>query len=67
MGLRDFLKPTKATILMFVILLIVFYFIFASVNLRVFSCKTQPVIPNPPAFKDSVCSLTDMNLGFDMI
>jgi hypothetical protein len=56
-------KPAKLTILIFLLLVVVFYLAVDLSNLHIFSCKTQPVIPNPPQFTDSLCSLGNSGLG----
>ena len=53
----EFLKPTKLTITAFVILVLLFIWALTSLPLSIFPCKVQPVVPSPPQFKDSLCSL----------
>ncbi len=48
-----FLKPNLAKLILFIML--VFLSIYAIYNARIFSCKVQPVVLNPPEFQDSSC------------
>ncbi len=57
MGWKEFFKPTKRTVAVFVVLAIAIYLFFANTDTRIFPCQTQPVIPDPPPLKDSVCGL----------
>jgi len=58
MGLKEFFKPTKYTIIIFIILIIIFLLILISTNIRMFPCKTQSVVPNPPEPEDNLCGFS---------
>lgn len=50
----EFLKPNLLKVIIFIGLVIAsFYFL---QNLRIFPCKIQAIIPNPPPLKDTLCS-----------
>ena len=55
MKLSEFFKPTWIKIGIFIALMIIIYLILADTSLRIYPCKTQPVIQNPPEFKEATC------------
>jgi hypothetical protein len=57
MDWKRFLKPTKRTILFFLLFAILSLSFFGMTDAKIFACKTRPVIPNPPEFSDSFCGL----------
>ena len=54
---KDFLKPSKWTVILLIILVILSYWFFTNMNTEIFQCKTQPVVSNPPEFKVDICGL----------
>jgi len=58
MNWKAFFRPTKWTYLAFAILVVASYWFFTNTDTKIFPCKTQPVIPNPPGFTDSTCGLS---------
>lgn len=57
MDWKAFFKPTKMTWLIFGVLLLFSVQFFTNTDTKIFPCKTQPAIPDPPAFTDSACGL----------
>jgi hypothetical protein len=64
--MKEFFKPTKRKIIIFIILIIISYIIFMFTNPRIFPCKTQPVIENPPPFESTICSFNRIGPFNDM-
>ena len=58
MNWKQFLKPTKWTIIAFIILVFLSYLLYTYIfPIKIFQCKIQPLVPNPQGFKDSICGL----------
>jgi hypothetical protein len=57
MNVKEFFKPTKLTMLLFVIFVIVMYAVLFMTGARIFQCMIQPVVPNPPPATVSTCGL----------
>ncbi|MDO8647447.1 MAG: hypothetical protein Q7R70_03455 [Candidatus Diapherotrites archaeon] len=51
----DFLKPNFGKKILFVIFAVISFFILSAANPIIFPCLARPVIPNPPAFSESIC------------
>lgn len=62
MNIKDFFKPTKWKIIIFIITVILFLLIFSFFDIKIFPCKVRPVWPNPPAFENSFCNLNWLGL-----
>jgi len=67
MSSRKFFIPTRITIIVFIVLLILFYWVLATNDIRIFPCKTRHVIPNTPEFRDDTCGLGTMYIGVSII
>lgn len=55
MKINEFFKPSQIKIIVFVILIIIAYLILSNTTLKIYPCKIQPVIQNPPEFKEALC------------
>lgn len=67
MDWKNFFKPTKWTIGLFIFLVISSYLFFAYTGIEIFACKTQPVYHNPPEFQENTCGLGIYVMGVRQI
>jgi len=57
MDWKAFFKPTVWTIISFIVLIVLTYMILTTTDAKIFPCKVQPVVPNPPEFRPANCGL----------
>lgn len=57
MNCKEFLKPTLFKVILFIVLMIVFYLFFASVDVRIFHCTMKYGVPENFLTKEGFCGL----------
>jgi hypothetical protein len=57
MGLKQFIKPTKITIILFLIFSFLSFMFFGITDTKIFACKVRPVLTTPIEFSDDFCGL----------
>ena len=58
---EKFLKPTWKKLILFVIFLIMIYLIFSLTNLKIFPCKSRPLIETPGEFQLKTCNFCNIS------
>ncbi len=61
MNLKDFFKPNRTKIILFLIFFILVYLVLTFTNPKIFPCYARMVIPNNPEFTYTTCNFCVLN------